>query len=136
MNILSIPLWLDIVNFGLVVLIWLVQLIIYPAFAYINEDEFANWHRGYVKTISSIASPLMLAQMVLILWLVFTQPGLPDFLMLSGIIIIWISSFSLSVPCHKKLTQIGKNQSVITRLVRTNWIRTILWTAVFLTGIA
>jgi hypothetical protein len=77
----------------------------------------------------------MLAQMALVLRLVFTQPGLPNFLMLSAIIIIWISSFSLSVPYHKKLLQRGKDQTVISRLVRTNWIRTILWTAVFLTGI-
>lgn len=132
MNITLLP---DIINFGLVVLIWLVQLIIYPAFASIGENEFADWHRKYVKTISFIASPLMLAQMALVLRLVFTQPGLPNFLMLSAIIIIWISSFSLSVPYHKKLLQSGKDQTVISRLVRTNWIRTILWTAVFLTGI-
>ena len=132
MNITLLP---DIINFGLVVLIWLVQLIIYPAFASIGENEFADWHRRYVKIISFIVSPLMLAQMALVLRLVFTQPDLPNFLMLSGILIIWISSFSLSVPCHKKLLQSGKDQSVISRLVLTNWIRTLVWTAVFLTGI-
>lgn len=132
MNTTLLP---DIINFGLVVLIWLVQLIIYPAFASIAENEFASWHRKYVKTISFIVSPLMLAQMALVLRLAFTQPNLPNFLMLSGILIIWISSFSLSVPYHNKLLQSGKDQTVIRRLVLTNWIRTVLWTAVFLTGI-
>jgi hypothetical protein len=132
---LEIVHWLNIINFGLVVLIWLVQLIIYPSFAYIDEAGFVNWHRKYIKRISSLAIPLMLAQILLVLTLVFLDPCVPSFLMLSGIVIIWISSFYLSVPCHKKLQKNGKDQAVIKRIVQTNWIRTILWTAVFLTGI-
>jgi len=132
---LEIVHWLNIINFGLVVLIWLVQLIIYPSFAHIDEAGFVNWHRKYVKRISSVAIPLMLAQILLVFRLVFLKSNLLDFLMLSGITIIWIASFSLSVPCHKKLQKRGKDQAVIKRLVQTNWIRTILWTAIFLTGI-
>jgi len=132
---LEIVHWLNTINFGLAVLIWLVQLIVYPSFAYIDEAGFVNWHRKYVKRISSVAIPLMLAQILLIFRFVFLKANLLYFLMLSGIAIIWISSFSLSVPCHKKLQKSGKDQAVIKRLVQTNWIRTILWSAVFLTGI-
>ncbi len=132
---MNITLWLDIINFGLVVLIWLVQLIIYPSFAYIGEAEFGDWHRKYVNRISSVVIPLMLGQMLLVIRLVFLASGLSYLLMLSGIIIIWISSFSLSVPCHRKLQKNGKDQGVIKLLVQTNWVRTIVWTAVFVTGI-
>ena len=132
---MNIPLWLDIINFGLVILIWLVQLIIYPSFAHIEKDEFLPWHRRYVRTISMIVSPLMLAQMVLIVIRLSYQLTRVNIFMLFCVIVIWISSFSLSVPCHTKLSRDGKDHVVIDRLVRTNWIRTILWTLVFLSGI-
>jgi hypothetical protein len=127
--------WLDIVNFGLVVLIWLVQLIIYPSFAHVDATGFIDWHRKYMARVSSLVIPLMLGQMFLVLKLVYLTSVLTYFLMLSGIAIIWISSFSLSVPCHNKLQENGKDQAIIKRLIQTNWIRTILWTAVFLTGL-
>lgn len=132
---MNISRWLDLVNFGLVVLIWLVQVIIYPSFAHISRAEFVTWHKKYIKIISSVVSPLMLIQLAMILRLVLTRPNLPHYFMLSAVIIIWISSFTLSVPCHRKLQRTGWNLKMIGRLVRTNWIRTILWTVVFLTGI-
>lgn len=127
--------WLDIINFGLVILIWLVQLVIYPSFMHVSKAEFRGWHKKYVERISSVVIPLMLVQMILIVRLVVTQPRISHCLMLSGLIIIWISSFSLAVPFHKVLQNRGKDKEVIKRLVQTNWIRTILWTAVFLTGL-
>jgi len=39
---------------------------------------------------------------------------------------IWLSTFSLQVPAHDKLI-LKKNDLVIDRLVKTNWIRTVLW---------
>jgi hypothetical protein len=42
------------------------------------------------------------------------------------VLFIWISTFTLSVPCHKKLS-LGKDSKTIDQLVKTNWIRTILW---------
>ena len=45
-----------------------------------------------------------------------------------SILIIWASTFFLSVPCHSKLQQ-SKDKQQISRLVLTNWPRTILWSA-------
>ena len=53
-------------SFGLVVLIWLVQVIIYPAFAEIEPDRFAPWHAGYTRAVTWIVAPLMLAQVALL----------------------------------------------------------------------
>ena len=135
LNSLDSKEWLDIVNAGLVVLIWLVQLIIYPSFAHINETAFVDWHKKYVARITSCVAPLMIAQVLLVLRLLATTPIFKYYLMLSCILIIWYASFSLSVPCHRKLQKSGKNVAVINRLILTNWVRTILWTVVFLTGI-
>ena len=127
--------WLDIVSFGLVVLIWLVQLIIYPSLAHIDAAEFAGWHRRYMMRITVIVGPLMLAQAVLAVNAFLPAPDAAGLPVLAGIALVWLSSLLFSVPCHRKLRAGGKDPAVIRRLVRTNWIRTVLWTAVFLLGL-
>ena len=127
---------LDLVNFGLVILIWLVQLIIYPSLAHVDDSEFIGWHRRYVRRITILVGPLMTAQMLLLLWAVRRELIPANVLMLGGAAVIWLSSAVYSVPCHLKLQQTGRDRRVIHRLVRTNWIRTILWSAVFVTGLA
>jgi hypothetical protein len=42
------------------------------------------------------------------------------------VIILWLVTFIFSVPLHNKLLQ-GKDHLHIQKLVRTNWIRTLLW---------
>lgn len=116
-----------IVDSGLFFLIWLVQLIIYPSFRYTEEHHFINWHKRYTTLISLFAVPLMII-----------QAGIEAILMPYGarwlrillIISAWAATISLSVPCHKKL-QHGKDMSIINMLVASNWIRTVLWSAVF-----
>lgn len=127
--------WLNIVNFGLAVLIWLVQLIIYPSFAHIDREEFTDWHSNYVRCITAIVSPLMLAQFFLAGRGLMLQPAAAEIVMFVLILLIWLSSFTLSVPCHRKLHELGKNKQIIRRLVLTNWVRTVLWSIVFLLGL-
>lgn len=45
-----------------------------------------------------------------------------------AVLLIWGSTFFLSVPCHSKLN-LGYQKEVIEKLVSTNWVRTLLWTA-------
>lgn len=67
--------WLDIINFGLLVLIWPVRLIIYPVFAHIGETGFIAWHRQYMGKITVIVTPLLLLQMLLVLRLIYLLPA-------------------------------------------------------------
>ena len=57
--------------------------------------------------------------------LVWSKDG---FFLLSMIllIIIWLSTFFIQVPIHNKL--LDEPSNYLTKLVRTNWIRTVLWT--------
>lgn len=127
--------WFNIINFGLVILIWLVQLIIYPSFSSIDAADFSAWHRSYIKRIVVVVAPLMLAQLFLACLTFLNNRNLPGLVMLAGILLIWLASLTLSLPCHRRLQREGKDNNTIQRLVRTNWIRTVLWSIVFLIGL-
>lgn len=47
---------------------------------------------------------------------------------LVGIGALWASTFLLQVPCHNRLGQ-AYHPATHQRLVRTNWIRTLIWTS-------
>jgi hypothetical protein len=128
--------WFDIVNFGLVVLIWLVQLIIYPSLAHVDGAEFKTWHRRYMQLITIIVGPLMAAQMALAVQVFLLARDSAGLLILAGIALVWASSLLLSVPCHQSLLRRGKDRAIINRLVLTNWIRTVLWSGIFLLGLS
>jgi hypothetical protein len=46
---------------------------------------------------------------------------------LAIIVLIWCSTFFIQVPIHTILSS-GKDKKMIEKLVKTNWIRTFLWT--------
>ncbi|MBU0960336.1 MAG: hypothetical protein KKD01_05125 [Proteobacteria bacterium] len=118
-----------ITDSGLFVLIWLVQLIIYPSFTYTEKKCFNSWHRKYTGLMGLIVSPLMLTQVGIEVLL------LPDEMHRVRILLIglvWLATFSLSVPCHHKLHREGYNDVTIRHLIATNWIRTLLWSFLFL----
>jgi glucose-6-phosphate dehydrogenase assembly protein OpcA len=109
------------------ILIWLVQLIIYPGFRSIASEEFKTFHRWYVQRISSVVIPLMTAELILTVWWVLSD----DYSVLSIltgvlILVVWLSTFALQVPIHNRL-KAGKAEGEIQRLVATNWIRTAAW---------
>ena len=123
-----------LVDFGLVVLIWLVQLIIYPSFCHVDGARLQAWHQRYVERITWVVGPLMLAQVAIILAQLYVVLSWSLVLSLGMVGLCWLSSFGLSIPCHRKIEQGQGTADVLERLVQTNWPRTILWTAVFLLG--
>ncbi len=118
-----------IIDSGLIILIWLVQLIIYPSFRYIAEEGFIVWHSKYMILISLFVAPLLFFQTAIELGNIYFQS--PRFIRLSIIAIIWFSTFYLSMPLHKRLHNEGKKREYIENLILTNWIRTVLWTILF-----
>lgn len=118
-----------ITDSGLFILIWLVQLIIYPSFAYSDKKSFIGWHAKYTGLMGLIASPLMLTQVSR--EILFLPVEIHWFRILS-ITLVWLATFSLSVPCHRKLHRDGYDSATIKHLVATNWIRTLFWSLLFL----
>ena len=108
-------------------LIWVIQILHYPAFAEISAERFAAFHTAHSRNITFIVAPMMLVELVTAVWLVALEPRDVVFIFNAiGAVAIWLSTFFLSVPLHNKLALQG-DSLVIQRLVATNWPRTILW---------
>jgi hypothetical protein len=126
----------SIIDFGLVVLIWLVQMVIYPSFSRCDREKLRAWHKSYTTRISMIVIPLMLAQMVIIGYQVWVENSWLNMASALGVVGCWASTFCLSVPIHKRIQDGMMDDMVLRKLVWTNWPRTILWTLAFVLGMA
>lgn len=124
-------LWPDLVHLlitsGLVVLIWIIQILHYPSFAFYEEKCFVHAMGSHQRGISFIVIPLMFAEVFFVGLDMYADEG-KLFSLLNLILVgaVWVSTFFLQVPLHNKLL-LGKNLDVIQKLVRTNWMRTGLW---------
>ena len=120
------------VDFAMFVLIWVVQLIVFPVFRQIESGSFSTWHRSYCNKIGFFVLPLMVAQLIESASACFFVGALLDWTKLSAVFCTWLATFFVSAPLHRRLAKHGKDQILIGRLVSTNWIRTFLWSGVFL----
>jgi hypothetical protein len=128
MNILSINL---VVSSALVTLIWMVQLLIYPTFLDFDPETFSSCMKRHQLRITFIVLPLMVSEFIFTT-LLFNIISLFSFVLIAMCVLgVWLSTALLQVPCHQKLIS-GKNEVMIQYLIRTNWIRTILWSLKFI----
>ncbi len=107
-------------------LIWVIQVLHYPAFADIGEDRFTDFHAKHSSRITFIVLPVMLIELVTALMLVYNHPSYFFIVNLLTIIGLWAATATLSVPIHSMLSE-KQDVEKINRLVGTNWIRTFLW---------
>ena len=112
--------------------IWIVQLVHYPMLVGLNQIEFNSWHEFHARRISFIVAPLMVFELGASLAAVYFQGAGDRFnanLILAALTVgVWASTFLLSVPLHDQLAKSGYNLKVLSKLVQTNWIRTVLYT--------
>ena len=120
-----------LVDFGLLVLIWLVQLIIYPSFRYISPEHFQSWHNQYTFLISIVVMPLMLGQVACIGIQIINQPNWAVYASAVLVALIWLSTFIQVVPIHNLLTAGQNLPANVERLIAMNWPRTIMWSLTF-----
>ena len=92
-----IELFRVVVDFGLVILIWMVQLIIYPSFIFYQQNDLAKWHSVYTGKITILVAPLMFAQTGLIGYQVLNE--LSVFIVSSAVICatLWLLTFLLAL---------------------------------------
>ena len=120
---------------GLLVLIWMIQLIVYPSFLYYNKEALVSWHRKYTLRLAIIVIPLMFGQLLLTCWQWYQLQTLETTVRLLLVIAVWISTFVQFVPIHTKITQGRATNLHLKQLVHRNWLRTTLWTLICILGI-
>lgn len=117
---------------AMLMVIWLVQLVIYPAFRAIERARFIDWHHRYMRTFSFIVIPPMLLQAGIIAFQCIHAPSPAAVASAVAVATAWLTTFTLSVPCHRKLQLLGNTPDWTDRLIHTNWIRTAAWSLAWL----
>lgn len=108
--------------------IWQVQLLTYPQFALVGPTEFPAHHRAHTRRMAWIVGPPMLAELVLSIAGAWHFRSPTAFAGLLLVLALWTITGLVQVPLHRRLAA-AKDPRLISRLVRGNWPRTILWTA-------
>lgn len=119
-------------NTGLFILIWIVQLVIYPSFSFYSEANIKKWHRLYTSRITIVVLPLMLSQLLLYIYTSITQSDIIDYISLCLVVLTWLTTFLIFVPLHSNIE--AQHDTVFSRerLTKTNWIRTVLWSLILI----
>ena len=114
----------------LVGLIWMVQIVHYPLFDDVGEENYVSYQQRHQSNITYIVGPVMLIELIaafMLLW--YPVEGVSKSLVYCGIglvLVIWLSTAFVQVPCHEKLVK-GFEPAAYKWLVNSNWIRTIAW---------
>jgi thioredoxin-dependent peroxiredoxin len=111
-------------------LIWMVQKVSYPLMASVGQAESKEFERLHCERIAWVVGLPMLVEGItglVLLW--YCPPWFPAWGFWLGAVLLFGNAAStqfLQVPCHKKLAA-GFDRNAHQRLVKTNWIRTLLW---------
>jgi len=111
-------------------LIWTIQLVHYPMFNRVGKEQFSKYINDHQRRMSILVMPLMIAELAAAILLLFRSIEISrglSFLLFALVLLIWLSTFFLSVPQHQKLLN-GFDETAYRKLVSTNWIRTAAWT--------
>lgn len=113
-------------------LIWFVQLVHYPLMDRARHGDYVEFQRQHMWRTTVVVGPAMLVELISGITLLFMRPEFISFtwalINLIALMLIWVSSATLQVPSHRKLEK-GFRADAHQLLVRSNWIRTVLWTA-------
>ena len=112
--------------------IWTIQIAQYPLFARIGADQWSDYHAVYTRSITVVVLPAMVTELGTSGLLALGRPAwLSPTLLWAGFAcaaLTWAVTFFVSVPLHDTLGR-GFSADAWARLVATNWLRTLFWTA-------
>ena len=110
--------------------IWVIQLVHYPSFHYIDRSRYELFQDFHMRNISWIVFPLMSFELItgiLLLYSpIFGYNNKLFFISMILLALIWLLTGTLFISIHKNLSK-GFNKDIINKLVHLNWLRTILW---------
>ena len=127
--------WIPLIDFGLVILIWMVQLVVYPSFKYYPASDLLKWHRAYTSAMTVVVVPLMLAQLILHGWRLYHEVSFDTGWLMLLVVSAWLLTFTIFVPLHHKITANQELPVTLSKLVAYNWSRTVIWSVIFVWGV-
>jgi len=130
-NPMTIELIRVVLDFGLVILIWLVQLVIYPSFKFYDSINLFKFHKTYKTRVAIVVMPLMVGQLFIYSYLLIVQPTLFNILGFCTVMLLWGVTFFQFVPLHGKISNEMISEKILNQLINRNWLRTFLWSALF-----
>ena len=132
LSTVSMELVNTVIDWAMFVVIWLVQLVVYPGFRRIEKSRFVTWHSRYLKLMGYLVGPLMIGQLGFAVWNAFTSRHWisAETHYLGLVALTWIATFRMVVPIHDKLQSRGNESKLVRQLVWANWPRTVLWSAI------
>ena len=109
--------------------IWVIQIVHYPSFHFIEKELYTAFQKFHMNKISIIVMPIMLAELITGIMLFLDKSSKSPFLTISIIILvlIWLITGVFFTKAHNELIT-GYQELVVNQLVAMNWIRTLLWT--------
>ena len=115
---------------------WFVQVVHYPLFAQVGRSRFRDYHAEHSSRTSLVVVVPMIVELASSIWLAFDPPigssGDPmTALAVAGAVLAaatWVVTFGGAVPAHQALEP-GFDDSVHRRLLRSNLLRTLIWSA-------
>lgn len=117
-----------VLDVGLLVLIWMIQLIVYPSFLFYTAKELIAWHKMYTKAIALIVIPLMLGQLGIIIYQVFLVQNTYTLTSIILVVFLWGITLLKFAPMHQQISEGNTHVQLLKKLVQNNWIRTLIWT--------
>ena len=109
--------------------IWVIQLVHYPSFHFVELKQYTTFQRFHMARISYVVIPAMLTELFTLILVVISMDQIDILVLASAILLIfiWLMTAVFFSGVHQKLT-LGYDQTVVDKLVKLNWGRTLLWT--------
>ena len=109
--------------------IWVIQLVHYPSFHFVELKQYTAFQRFHMARIFYVVIPAMLTELFTLILIVISMDKIDTLVVVSAILLIfiWLMTAVFFSGVHQKLT-LGYDQTVVDKLVKLNWGRTLLWT--------
>ncbi len=120
-----------IATFIMVGVIWVIQLVHYPSFYFIEKKKYQSFQKFHMRNISYIVMPMMIIELFtgFILIVNFNNfKGYYNFnISLFFLLCTWAITGIIFTKLHNELLK-GYDKLIIKKIIKWNWIRTIFWT--------
>jgi hypothetical protein len=110
---------------------WYVQLAHYPLFARVGEAEFEGFHEAHSSRTSIVVIPPMVVEILTSFALILDPPAGRTGLTVAGAALA-AGTWAVTAPAaalHSRIGSEGPRPELLSRLVRINLLRTLLWSA-------